>query len=185
MKTLLAIDLSTSCTGWALYELDTGKLLEYGLIKPELPKGHTKWVNTKRALYTINSMAEKVTAMILEKAPSKILIEQINRGINRISQKTLDGVHWMVLEQLRQKNVDLLDIVQFIDTIQWRGKLGLKLTEADKKHNATMRRKKNKKAVINYKTLSVRFVNKEFEKEFTEADNDVTDAICLGLYYFR
>lgn len=185
MNTLLAIDLSTACTGWSLFDLDTGALLEYGSIKPELPKGHTKWHNTKRALYTINSMAEKVVAMIVEKMPKKILIEQINRGINRISQKTLDGVHWMVLEGLRKQSVDFLDIVQFVDTIQWRGKLNLKLTAEEKKHNAAVRRKKDKKSVINFKTLSVRFVNKEFNKTFTEKDNDVTDAICLGFSYFK
>lgn len=187
---LLAIDLSTSCTGWATFE--DNALTGYGIIEPEVKGGH-KLRYPKKALYTVMDMAEKVAAKVLEVNPDEIVIEEVNRGVSRISQKSLDAVHFFLLREL-MAHPRFLDVVTYRDSngkTGWRGKLGIALSDDDKILNKEIRKEAKKMKikhpdVINWKTVAVRYVNKHFNlglcTDFDpKTDGDIADAICLGV----
>lgn len=186
-KTLLALDLSTDCTGWAVFDAESGKLLDSGRIRPKVPGIH-KMKYPKAAFFRILDMSKKVGELINKLRPTHIVVEEVNRGINRIGQKSLDALHFFVLQELYlSKTPEYLDVVKYIDSNGnkgWRGALGLKLSKKDKEFNKEARRLKKKELVIDWKVLAQQYVNKEFSKTFdviqNETDADEVDAIALG-----
>lgn len=197
MGTLLALDLSTSCTGFAVFDLETKTLLRYGIIEPEV-KGSHKLRYPKKALFTILDMAEKVAKLIEDENPQQIVIEEVNRGVSRISQKSLDALHFFILDVVLKKSPTLLDIVTYLDSngrTGWRPALGIHLSEEDKDLNKSLRAEAKKKKlkkpkVVNWKTLSVRWVNNEFNLNLCsdldpKTDGDIADSIALGVAFLR
>ena len=92
-------------------------------------------------------MSTDVQKLITELAPEQLVIEEVNRGISRIGQKSLDALHFFVLFELRKCFPNLLDSLAYLDsngTTGWRTVLKMKLSDADKKHNLQAR-KNNKK----------------------------------------
>lgn len=194
---LLALDLSTACTGWASFE--DGKLKEYGAIKPKVP-GISKMKYPEAALMKALSMVDLVLDLICRIKPDQFIIEEVNRGINRISQKTLDGLHFLLLRELRTLGLGNLNNVAYMDSNGrkgWRTILGIGLSASDKDENKRIRarnrskkRKGKKEAVINWKTIAVRYINDLFSLGLSrendpKTDGDIADAICLGLAYLR
>lgn len=189
MSTLLSLDISTSSTGFAVYDRETKKLLRSGRIKPQVPGLH-KLKYPKAALKTIISMAGRVNDLVMEVNPDRIVIEEVNRGINRIGQKSLDAVHFFILNHMTEAQVDMVTYVDSNGKKGWRGMLGLKLSDQDKQVNAEIRlknrkRKKSAKApLIDWKVLAQRYVNSKFGKAFNvwenAGDDDECDAIALG-----
>jgi hypothetical protein len=76
MKTILAIDPSSSATGWALLDL-AGRIIEGGIIKPDKLRAEPQ--------FRIKSMAEDFRQLLNEFEPGIILIEITSGkvGINR------------------------------------------------------------------------------------------------------
>jgi len=187
---LMAIDLSTTATGFALFDLDSRQLIDFGAIKPD-KKGMSKLNYPKKQLYIMRNLAEKLVWLIKAKGPRIILIEEVNRHKSRTSGKTLDGMHYILLQYLPD---EFLTLVRYRDSdgpTGWRTKLNLRLSENDKKANAE-HKKLNKKlkpkdqlVIINKKHLAARYVNAALGTKFdVDADpytNDVVDAIGLGL----
>lgn len=194
MKIVLALDMSTSSTGYALFDRETKTLIKSGRMKPKVAGIH-KHKYPKAALFVILDMAKRIADLITETKPDWIVIEEVNRGINRIGQKSLDALHFFVLSHmyaLADASI-YLDRVSYIDSNGkkgWRGMLGLKLSDQDKQVNAEIRlhnRKKStkKKApLIDWKVLAQRYVNTKFKTSFNvwenPGDNDECDAIALG-----
>lgn len=189
---ILSLDLSTTASGWA--ELEDGTLLEYGVIKPKLEKDQKKARYPVIQLYKMMSLANQILQKCRETNYDYIIIEEINRGKNRLGQKTLDGLHWIVLEKLWGDRQEEKVIYFDSDGAKgWRSKagLGLQLTAQDKLVN-TERRKLNKKLarkqqqpLITQKTLSIKFVNDYYGLSLTDKDNDIADAIGLGHFYIH
>lgn len=192
MTTLLTLDLSTSCTGWAVFNIETKQLISSGRLVPKVPGIH-KFRYPKAALLNIKAMTELVTMLICMINPDILVIEEINRGISRLGQKSLDAVHFFILDYVYTSKPGLVEKTIYIDSNGkkgWRGDLGLKLSDKDKQVNAEIRlynkrRKKSQKApVIDYKVLAQRYVNVKFNKNFNVwenlGDNDECDAIALG-----
>lgn len=189
MSTVLALDISTSCTGFAVFDRETKKLICSGRIKPTVPGLH-KLKYPKAALKTIISMAGKVNDLVMQVNPDRIVIEEVNRGINRIGQKSLDAVHFFVLDRLTEAQVDSVTYVDSNGKKGWRGMLGLKLSDQDKQVNAEIRlknkkvKKSAKAPVIDWKVLAQRYVNVKYGASFNvwenPGDNDECDAIALG-----
>lgn len=186
-KTLLALDLSLKCSGWAYFEGD--KLVKWGKIKPKKIKGVTKLPKEEKALARILAMTDRVTEVIDAIDADEVVIEQINRGINRIAQKTLDALHFFVLYFA----LDHIHKVRYMDSngrSGWRPKLNLKLSKADKDYNAKIRKRfkgqktQIQKHKIDWKVLAERYVNKKYGLNFDvkadPTDADTCDAICLG-----
>jgi len=186
---LLSLDISTSCTGFAVFDRETKRLIRSGRIKPQVPGLH-KLKYPKAALKTIISMAGRVNDLVMEVNPDRIVVEEVNRGINRIGQKSLDAVHFFVLDRMTEAQVDSVSYVDSNGKKGWRGMLGLKLSEQDKQVNAEirLRNKKVKKSakapVIDWKVLAQRWVNAKFGTSYNvwenPGDNDEVDSIALG-----
>ena len=113
---LLSLDLSTACTGWALFDSKTKELLEYGVVKPKVQPSLKKDPILFRVT-KLQSIADQLYDLIIKiKGLKKIVIEEIVRGKNRINQKLLDGLHWVILTRI----VAFSEIIEFIDVIRWR-----------------------------------------------------------------
>jgi hypothetical protein len=205
MKKLLTIDLSTTSTGWAVFDLEKRQLEDYGFIKPE-KKGLSKLSYPEKQLKTMQSIGFKLMEVIYrvdgfaidgsQNLLKTILIEEVNRHKSRMTGKTLDGMHWVLMEMLAGDNdLQYIKRVKYRDSdgpTGWRSRLNLRLGENDKKLNAE-RKKINKKKVkgtadlpiINKKHLAARYVNSQlglsFDVDKNATDNDVVDAIGIGL----
>lgn len=195
-RTLLSIDLSTTCTGYALFDKDSEKLLEHDIIRPKV-KGVTKFQYPNRQLRIMIDVSQKIVEMIKSQPqlPETIVIEEIAGSKNRIGQKTLDGVHWILMDALN--DLELIDRVVYYDVTGkdgWRYHLNIKLNEADKKNNKK-NRKMNKELskgtsklpVVGWKHLACRYANEKYgldlNVESNKFDGDRADAICMGDAY--
>jgi Holliday junction resolvasome RuvABC endonuclease subunit len=196
MNIVLCLDLSTTCTGYAVYDRNTKKLVKHGHIKPKVPGVH-KLKYPEAILAKMKSMASQVRDLVVELAPEIVVCEEVNRGISRISQKGLDALHFFVLDYVMMVRPELVKTWQYIDSNGkkgWRGMLGLKLSDTDKKVNAQIRNKNRRKGavkapVIDWKVLAQRYVNVKFKKTFNvwerDSDADEVDAIALGIAWLE
>lgn len=204
---LLSLDLSTTSTGYSIFDLSKPlekSLVSYGALKPQV-KGITKLTYPKGALKKCQNLSEQIAKLIIDVAPAKIVIEEINPGKNRMGQKVLDGFHFILLDRLEE----LIPIIDFMDSdgkVGWRSAacLNLKLDKNDKTTNARRRkrnletRKAAKKAgkrvtpgtilpVINKKHKAAEHVNSLFGTDFdvdkTSNHADICDSIGLGVAY--
>lgn len=200
---ILSLDLSTTNSGWAKLCRETRKLLEYGGIKPIVKNPKKQGV----PLYgypviqklKIASIVEQLIPLIMDPEVSEIVVEEINRGKNRLTQKVLDGLHHVLLDRLA---IDTTLKITFVDSDGregWRGPngLNLKLSDADKvynsearKYNQKLKRAKSKgkrRPIVSAKTLACRHVNKVYNLDLNDwerkSDEDLADAIGLGLYF--
>lgn len=189
---LLTLDLSTAITGYAVFDIETKKLTNFGMLKINV-KGLHKMQYPEAAYYKIKDMAEKVRKLVLEKKPDVIVIEEINRGINRIGQKSLDALHFFVIDYLVGIDPIWAKKIIYLDSNGkkgWRGMLGLKLSKADKEHNKAARINNKKKTktqdipIVDWKVLAERYINPRYNLSFkvneNAGDNDMCDAIALG-----
>jgi Holliday junction resolvasome RuvABC endonuclease subunit len=183
---LLALDLSSSCTGWALFNIEEKQLLSFGSIPKRSGKGKTKY---RKLLNSLRNMVSDVLDVIKVHEPDKIVIEEINRGSSRLGQKTLDGVHFLLLDKLE----DYIDKVNYIDSdgkVGWRTKLGLKLSPIQKLKNKELKQlnkqlktKIKNKNIITKKDLAIDYVNKRFNLQLSLEQNDIADSIGLGIAF--
>lgn len=196
-KTLLSLDLSTNATGWAKFCLETNQLLSYGVIEPSFKNPKKLLVYPQHQTLKLKTLAEQVLELV-DESVQKIVIEEINRGKNRLGQKCLDGFHYILLARM---SPDALAMVSFRDSdglTGWRSANGLRLqlTPSDKllnkerkKLNKRLGRGQKKLAIITQKTLACRFVNKQFglklDADVEETDGDKADAIGLGYFYLN
>jgi hypothetical protein len=156
----------------------------------------TKLSYPKKQLLVMRNLAEQLVALINGLNPaeiSMILIEEVNMHKSRMTGKTLDGAHFIVMDHFEKAG--FIDRVRFIDSdgaVGWRSRLGLVLSDVDKevnkKHKAINKRKKKGTSdlvIVNKKHLAARYVNSRLGTSFdVDADptaNDVVDAIGLGL----
>jgi hypothetical protein len=192
---ILGLDLSTTCTGFALLDADSKALLKYGYIVPQV-KGVTKLKYPKQALAKILDLSKKIVELIRQYQPDQLVIEEVNRGISRTSQKPLDALHFFVVHFIDLEFPHLIDSVYYYDSNGnkgWRTHLSLKLTEEGKAHNAhiktfkSSRKAGKKKAKINYKHLASRYVaqtyNVNLDVDEDAKHSDICDAIALTNSY--
>ena len=188
---VLALDISSK-TGWALFIEGPGsKPVEYGLLELGvgiLSLGEYPGCYLKAAHF----MADKMRLLAGAKTPDVIVIEEINLGKNRYSQRFLEWTHCVTVQALSNYQV------KYVNSSAWRKTLNLSLSKEDKKNNGKLSKatkaaeivgqKLDKKVLgirgrIGKKHLSVRYVNEKFDLKFKMKDNDMADAICLGAAY--
>lgn len=194
-KILLSLDYSTSCTGWSKFSLDTKELLSYGEIKPDFKKNkgtqHLEYPEFQ--VLKLERLAEQIIDELLVSDIDTIVIEEINNGgiSGRLSQKVLDGGHFILLKMLPKKFLSKVKYINSDGKQGWRSASGLKLqlSESDRLQNKEVRKmnrkmKKGKKIpVIDVKQLAVNYVNEKYKLTFTIDDNDICDSIGLGTHY--
>lgn len=191
-KRVLALDLSTTSTGYALFQ--KGELLEYGNLKPS-GAGLSKLPKLAQTLLKMERLADEILCLVQNYKPDLIVIEEIAGSKNRLGQKTLDGFHWIVLKTLR----NFLQIISFYDVTGaagWRTHLQLKLSDADKAQNKEAKKLNKKLAkgtrklpIIGPKHLACRYVNRRFNTNLDvderSTDADICDAIAMGDAFSR
>lgn len=174
---ILGLDMSTK-TGYAV--LDNGTLVDKGLITAD-SKPTDGFLKGLVEDYTFLSDAHWISTRIakLIGGIDYIYIEQTNIGKNRTSQKQLEFVHCMVLNNLRKLSV--ADRVRYVDTSAWRSELKVRMTKDDTKHNKLVKAKKIR-GKITTKHLAVRWANETYGLDLLLKDNDIADAIAVATY---
>jgi hypothetical protein len=94
----------------------------------------------------------------------------------------------MILQRLREQCPDIR--VVYISTSAWRKATQVALSKQDKDVNRKINQGKSKKELgvkgkTTTKHVSVRVANEMYGKDYKTKDNDITDAILLGVAYFR
>lgn len=188
-KILLSLDMSTSCTGYSVFGMESKKLLSYGTIKPSTKGGVGKMTYPRQQLTKMVDIGNQILNLIQNFKPHAIVIEEIAGSKNRMGQKTLDGLHFVVVWILEE----YLDIMNFYDVTGsdgWRTHLSLRLSEADKLANkeAKILNKKlsgsQKLPTIGPKHLACRHVNAHFglalNYDKNETDGDIADSVGMA-----
>jgi Holliday junction resolvasome RuvABC endonuclease subunit len=195
LTTVLGLDLSTTSTGFALIDADTKGLLKYGCVVPKVA-GLSKLKYPRAALARILYLAQQISDLVKHYNPDQLVIEEVNRGIQRISQKSLDALHFFVLHYIDQHSPHLIDSLYYYDSdgrIGWRKHLNFKLTDEDKAHNAHIKTFKSsrkvgkKKPKITKKHLAQRYVeqvyNLKLDIDVDSKNEDICDAIAMTNAY--
>lgn len=193
-KLLLSLDLSTTSTGWSIFNMETGKLLEYDNLKPNMKGGVAKLVYPRQQLTKMVDLAIQIKSIVDNYKPTTIVIEEIAGSRQRLGQKVLDGLHWVVLMYLQ----DVLDVVVYYDVTGpngWRHHLGLRLTEIDKLRNKEAKKlnpkldSKSRLPIVDAKDLAARYVNEvyglELDPQTKKTDSDIGDSIAMGSAYLK
>lgn len=198
MKILLSLDLSTTCTGWSTFDIATNKLITYGIIKPGSKFNGVAIAKLKYPEQQLTKMIDislKIKQLIAEHSPSRIVIEEIAGSRQRLGQKVLDGLHWIILFHCPE----MIPISEYYDVTGaegWRTNLGLRLSEADKvnnkeakKINAKLGRGVSKLPVVGPKDLACRHANRTFglalDPQENQFDADIGDSVSMGDAYLK
>lgn len=211
---ILCLDLSTS-TGWALLDWkslsdkETLELLSHGVVendKPIVAFGPYPW----NYLAAAESIVTKLTELIRRETPDVILVEEINLGKSRYSQRALEWIHALLVQWVRQ-NIPATSYVRrsegfvrddmpslyYVSSSEWRKAINLRLDAEQRRNNARLSKAKKwaqemkqpisvaKKKFgvagkVTKKHLAVAYVNGRFGTSLLMKDNDRADAICLG-----
>lgn len=197
MRLLLSLDLSTTCTGWSLFNMDLrGKdaLLTYGTVKPKVKKPD-QYTYPKQQMMKMISLCEQILIIIENYGPHEIVIEEIAGSRQRLGQKVLDGFHFVLVHQA-WKYVDILRYYDVTGFNGWRTHLNLKLSEQDKinnkhakKFNKEISGRSTRLPVIDAKDLACRYVNAKFglalDPQVNQFDADIGDSISMGDAYLQ
>jgi hypothetical protein len=195
MRVLLSLDLSTSSTGWAKFDLDTKALLDYGHLVPSVKSSKKNPLEYPRLQVARLKEMVSLILKLVDDSVEYIAVEEINRGISRLGQKTLDGLHFLLLSEMDDKTLLKVHYFDSDGRTGWRSAngLGLLLSAADRSVNKDrqllnkkLKKGQRKLPMINQKTLACNYVNKQFHLslncEFEESDSDKADAIGLGWF---
>jgi hypothetical protein len=194
MTTLLSLDMSTSCTGWSLFDVENNKLITYGTLKPSTKGGVAKMVYPLQQLTKMVDLSFQIRTLILNYKPTKIVIEEIAGSRQRLGQKVLDGLHWVVLMHIQE----FIGIVEYYDVTGsngWRTALGLKLSELDKLRNKEAKKmnpnldSKSRLPIVDAKDLAARYANENYglslDPQANQYDADIADSVSMGSAYIK
>lgn len=136
----------------------------------------------------------QIRSLIENYRPTHIVIEEIAGSKQRLGQKVLDGLHWVVLMHVQ----DYIDIIQYYDVTGvdgWRHHLNLKLTDLDKANNKEAKKlnpdlePKSRLPVYDAKDLACRYANETFglalNPQVNQYDADVGDSVSMGSSYIK
>lgn len=213
---VLALDLSTS-TGWSLFDKLTP--LEYGTLEKVETRDYKQEIRSWKDYpdsYPMNLMetAAKVAKMcgdlFEEYEPDVVVIEEINKGRARISQKLLGFIQMAVADILISRGAT----VKYLTTECWRNMTNCRQSKDEKNWNAKIARMKKKRkedlaklvkskemtkvearkleilpvkidgkvaGKKGQKDYALRRVQEIFGFELRKKDNDAADALLLGI----
>ena len=174
---IVGLDLSMTSSGYAV--LDSGKLIDFGVIKSTKEVAQFTCLDYEyidRAKLVAQECKKKVDLF----SPDLIMIEQTNKGRNRNSQKKLEFVHFAVLTAIESYK----DVISYVDTSFWRATLKIVSTKEDSKHNKLVNAKKAE-GKITPKHRAVRWVNKTYDLSLKLKDNDIADAIAVAYFAWK
>jgi Holliday junction resolvasome RuvABC endonuclease subunit len=192
---VLSLDISSK-TGWNVtISSDDGiSLLSYGQI-PKIPKPDRPYPESY-ILWAYNCY-EHIEDLIERHGPDVVVIEETAANSKTShSQKILEWIHFLVAKRLVGDNIRT---VYFL-TGEWRKLADSKMTKDESNHNKLVKKYKEKTGSkiayndagkrigkITKKHVAIRRANEVFGKYFPaplrKKDEDMADALCLGLAY--
>ena len=192
---ILSLDLSTSCTGWATFDVETNHMLLCGRIKSSTA-GTSKLGKLNKTHHKMLGVINEILHLIQKELPDVLVIEEIAGSRSRLTQKTLDGFHWLLLHMVGDYWRDRVFFYDVTGADGWRTHLGLKLDDADKAANKEAKKLNKslkgsqKLPIIGPKHLSCRYANSLYDNlnldvDENTTDGDVADAICMGDAWIR
>ena len=126
-KILIALDESTTCTGYAVF--DDGELIEHGIFS----------FKSKDVLERVSLIMEEIEELIKTYKPDNIVIEDVQITMNAATAKSLLGLQFMIEVYAHRNNISC----ETYRTTKWRKILGLSNSRA-------LDRKAKKQETIDY-----------------------------------
>ena len=183
---ILSLDISTK-TGYSICKSNGDgypDLIHYGVYVDEHRVGQADFEKfDKNSVFSIIDsgvrLYKKVEDLINEFGVDTIVIEQTNHlSKNRFSQKILEWYHFQLIVYL-----DMIGLFpHFLNTSEWRSLSDCKMTKDDRKNNQLVKNKK-KRGKITPKHVAVRRVLEIYNVELKQIENDIADAILMGVAY--
>ena len=201
LRRVLALDLSTK-TGWSVGESsDQGyRMVAHGQVpKVACPAGQYPDNFLEWSALCFGPVSD----LLDEWAPDVLVVEDtaIKPDSNALSQKILEFIHFRVAKMVAETGIERL----YLMTDEWRRLVGCEMTKAERKQNQVVSKAKGKarallpkgdKSVVvvkgedgrrigrvTRKHVNVRRANEAFGLGLKIKDNDVADALMLGLAY--
>ena len=126
-KILIALDESTTCTGYAIF--NDGELIEHGLFA----------LKSKDVLERVSYIMEEIEKLIKAYKPDNMVIEDVQITMNAATAKSLLGLQFMIEVYAHRNNISC----ETYRTTKWRKILGLS-------NSRSLDRKAKKQETINY-----------------------------------
>lgn len=126
-KILIALDESTTCTGYAVF--DDGELIEHGIFS----------FKSKDVLERVSLIMEEIEELIKTYKPDNIVIEDVQITMNAATAKSLLGLQFMIEVYAHKNNISC----KTYRTTKWRKILGLS-------NSRSLDRKAKKQETIDY-----------------------------------
>lgn len=126
-KILIALDESTTCTGYAVFEDD--KLIKHGIFS----------FKNKDVLERVSLIMEEIEKLVNIYKPNDMIIEDVQITMNATTAKSLLGLQFMIEVYAHRNNIHC----KTYRTTKWRKILGLS-------NSRTLDRKAKKQETINY-----------------------------------
>ena len=133
---VLAIDPSTTSTGWSVYDTQFDDILEYGCIKPYM----------KDTIERIMQIDRQVKELLTLWKPEIVLIENLSVTRNARTTILLGGLQLMIEVACRRRNL----LCMPVRPSEWRKAIGIKgRTRLDQKANTIKYIKEKYKLKVN------------------------------------
>ena len=126
-KILIALDESTTCTGYAVF--NDSELIKHGLFA----------LKSKDVLERVSYIMEKIEELIKTYKPDNMVIEDVQITMNAATAKSLLGLQFMIEVYAHRNNISC----ETYRTTKWRKILGLS-------NSRSLDRKAKKQETINY-----------------------------------
>lgn len=126
-KILIALDESTTCTGYAVFDND--ELIEHGLFA----------LKSKDVLERVSYIMEEIEKLIKTYKPNNMVIEDVQITMNAATAKSLLGLQFMIEVYAHRNNISC----ETYRTTKWRKILGLS-------NSRSLDRKAKKQETIDY-----------------------------------
>lgn len=167
---ILALDMATKKTGWALFDYK-GSLLEYGLLRTTRDETKERMEELYFQICKIIHLHPKLTTIVFEDVP-------LNNHNNLKTGKDLAILQGVILSLCFEYELDYA----LYNPSSWRSKIGL--------YNGTregMKRSYQKQAAVDKvnELFGFNFIYNETETKSKLTDDDKAEAICLGLAYIK
>ena len=173
---VLSLDLAT-CTGWAILENKEGaiRLIDFGNFKV---KRSSKFYPYSY-IFAAKEVAEDVESIYNQHFPDYIVVEDTNKGQQRYTQKFLEFIHFAVFDRFLISSCNF-EKIYYISSSEWRKNQCVRLSKEQKSSN-----KKKLTPKVTLKHVSVNQVNQNFNLKLKQKDNDIADAILLGVAFLN
>jgi hypothetical protein len=116
-----------------------------------------------------------------------MILEQTNKGRDRWKQKQLEWLHYRLCSLFAFGHEFE---IKYIDTMEWRRILGIKMDRNQRKSNKEIRAHnieakenpdlKRITGITSAKTLAIDFANEKFGLDMVKKHNNIADSICVG-----